>query len=125
MINELENLFNSLSQLISEEMEAEINGTKLFCSNKDGEITIKIVKDENNEVVENFKKNIKELDDSIFLEALERAKEVMDIKEFNYLLDNYDEKVLDMINDFSEIIVNVIDEKEASLAEFKDKFNIK
>lgn len=142
-LNELE-LLEILRLLIPE-------GTNQGCSdgnksisvkNEDGKITIecsyKAEKEDTSdktfddseikELVAEFKDSIEELDDSIFLESLEKARSAVDVKRFNDLLSletfTEDEatEVTCLIDYFSQIISTTLQEKIQELFSLSEKF---
>lgn len=80
------------------------------------------------EIVEEFKSNIEDLDDDIFLDAFEDMKEVMNVDRFNELLDkdNFtkDEaiEVLGLIDQAKTIICENIETNMSYLEQMYDKF---
>lgn len=96
---------------------------------KIGDYTIQIdSRSELKERISQYKKNIEQLEDDLFLEATEDISKVLNIKEFNELLDldsftkEEAEKVEDMINCSSEIISNKLLDKINKLVEIYNKF---
>ena len=80
------------------------------------------------ELVAEFKDSIEELDDSIFLESLEKARSAVDVKRFNDLLSletfTEDEatEVTCLIDYFSQIISTTLQEKIQELFSLSEKF---
>lgn len=80
------------------------------------------------EIVAEFKDSIKNLDDSIFLESLEKAKAAVDVKRFDELLnlEKYSEaeatEVACLIDYFSQIISVTLQDKIAELLNLSEKF---
>lgn len=113
-------LLDLFSAFLPEEVNESIeyNGAKINLKKKDGHISFEIVSDntfndsEIKQQIVDYKKNLENLDNDIFLEALEDIKKVIDIKEFDELLkkESFDEesadKVSNMIAKSSEIISN-------------------
>lgn len=134
---ELTKLINIFSLAIPEgtESSVEVDGRKVHLIKKDGEIKIEVEQStqsfddsETKEAIKDYKDCIEELNDSLFIEALEQIKEEIDIKEFDELLklehftEEQSEKVLEMINISSEVISSCIETKIQDLIELHSKF---
>ena len=80
------------------------------------------------EIVAEFKDSIEELDDSIFLESLEKARSAVNVKRFNDLLalETFTEdeatEVTCLIDYFSQIISTTLQEKIQELFSLSEKF---
>ena len=135
--NSINELYNIISLLIPEgtEKEYELDGTKIHISRKDGKISIFTSKDVNvfddssiKEEIKEFKENINNLDDDIFVDSFEKVKEVIDVKRFNELLDydNFTEseayEIEGMLSYFSQVVYELITEKIEKLKESRDNF---
>lgn len=135
--NSINELYNIISLLIPEgtEKEYELDGTKIHISRKDGKISIFASKDVNvfddssvKEEIKEFKENINNLDDDIFVDSFEKVKEVIDVKRFNELLDydNFTEseayEIEGMLSYFSQVVYELITEKIEKLKESRDNF---
>lgn len=94
-------------------------------------IEVRIEQNNNSEVkekIKNYKEAIEELDDCIFISALEQFSDIYSAKEFNKLLeyDNFTEEeedyVLEMINHFNNLVRTSIEDKIKELKEIKERF---
>ena len=97
-VKELFDLINIFNIAIPDgaEESLEVNGTKITLNKKDGVINISVTSDNEDEetfddsdikeIVEEFKDSISRLDDKVFLESLKKAKDAIDIKRFDKLL---------------------------------------
>lgn len=80
------------------------------------------------EIVAEFKDSLENLDDSIFLESLEKAKVAVDVKRFDELLnlEKYSEaeaiEIACLIDYFSQIISTTLQEKIQELVDLSEKF---
>ena len=80
------------------------------------------------EIVAEFKNSLENLDDSIFLESLEKAKAAVDVKRFDELLnlEKYSEaeaiEIACLIDYFSQIISTTLQEKIQELVDLSEKF---
>lgn len=80
------------------------------------------------EIVAEFKDSIENLDDSIFLESLEKAKAAVDVKRFDELLnlEKYSEaeaiEIACLIDYFSQVIATTLQEKIQELIDLSEKF---
>lgn len=129
--NEFEKLFNLLGQLIPEG-EYEVEGKKLCVTKDDNnlKITVEDVEDYDDseilEFVKEFKENIKELDDQVFVESVEETD--LDLHEFNRLLnlehfsEEETESVLKMIDSFTDTVAKNLTNKINELLETSKKF---
>lgn len=108
----------------------EIDKYKVKVSNKDGEVSVKVETDtfddsKTKELVSNFKEWIQKVDDEIFIESFEQAKEAIDVKILDSLLnqetftEEESEQVIDMIDYFESIIINNIDNRIKELEDMK------
>lgn len=141
--NELD-LLEILRLLIPENTNqgCSIDDKSISVKNQNGEITIECSynpesKDtsdksfddsEIKEIVAEFKDSIANLDDSIFLKSLERAKAAVNVKRFDELLnlEEYSEaeatEIACLINYFSQIISVTLQEKIQELVDLSEKF---
>lgn len=80
------------------------------------------------ELVAEFKSSIEDLDDSIFLESIEKAKVAVDVKRFDKLLnlEKFTEaeatEVACLIDYFSQLIAVTLQEKIQELVDLSEKF---
>ena len=80
------------------------------------------------EYVSQFKENIKELDDCLFVKVTEEFKKSFNTKEFDKLLnlDKYSQedanKVVAMMSEFSDIVCEYLQSKIKKLVELYEKF---
>lgn len=106
------------------------DGFKISLVNKDGEINIKVIKEENN-IIDDFKESLEELDDCIFLSSTEEFGEKYDLKKVNdvfnkeHFTDEELSECEDIINEYKKIIHNNIDNKIKELLEIQSKFQSK
>ena len=136
-IENLANLIQALNDIIPEGMEEklEADGIQVSLVKKDGDIKINVTSEEKlfndsevKEYVSNFRKNIKALDDSLFVKVTEEFGETFDTKEFDNLLklDNYTkqeaEKVAEMISEFSNIVCEHLQCEIEKLVELYERF---
>ncbi len=135
-LNEINDLFQILGSVIPEgtNKEFELNGAKVTLVKENGDTTIKVVKDEKFDdsevvkIVNNFKDNVKLIDDYLFVEINEEADEEIDIKEFDKLLnqEHFDKdsaiKVIDMIDVFSEITRSHLQKEVERLVNLYERF---
>lgn len=104
-LDSMTSLINILTEMIPNgtEQELEIDGTKISFSKKDGNIKIKTeTKFDDSEIkraVKDYKKNIKLIDDDMFVEISENLGNVIDLKEFDNLLnlESYTEEQADKV----------------------------
>lgn len=136
-INYLNGLIETLRMLIPNNSDSyqEIGGHRISTSNHDGSINITVEPVEQEfddteikELVSNYKRNIAELDDCIFLEVLDEIKDHLDIKTFDELTnqDSYSEEdaeiVKSMINFTNLVVHEHIVNKVQDLEELLTKF---
>lgn len=135
-LNEINDLFQILGSVIPEgtNKEFELNGAKVTLVKENGDTTIKVIKDEKFDdsevvkVVNNFKDNVKLIDDCLFVEINEEAGEEIDIKEFDKLLnqEHFDKdsaiKVINMIDVFSEITRSHLQKEVERLVDLYERF---
>lgn len=134
LFNEFEQLSKLLEKLIPVGTDRiyEVDNYRVSINNKEGDINVKIetIEDEfddaeTKELVSNFKEWIQRIDDDIFIESFEQAKEAIDVKKLDSLLNQENfteeeaEQVEDMIDYFESIITNNIDNKIAELEDMK------
>ena len=135
--NSMNELYNIISLLVPEgtEKEYELDGTKIHISRKDGEISISTSKNVDvfddssiKEEIKEFKENLNDLDDDIFIDAFEKVKESIDINRFNELIeyDNFTEaeanEVEGMMSYFSQIVYDTIQDEIQRLEKMRDNF---
>ena len=131
----LNELINTLKTLISENSSfcQEIGEHKVSGSNHNGKIEISIESTEFDdtqikELVSNYKANIEELDDCLFVDILDELKEHLDIKTFDELInqDSYSredaEIVKSMINFTNLVVHEHLVNKILDLEELLNKF---
>lgn len=133
---ELEKLFQLFGDLIPDKMDEtyEVDGNKLHIV-RDGDnisVSVETIEEEefdDSEVIEfvkEFKENIKELDDQVFVECVESTS--LDLNRFNELLklehftEDEAEEVLEMIDSFTELIMHNLTHKINKLVELSKKF---
>lgn len=128
--------FNLLNCALPDDSEKEvsINGTKILLNKKDGKINIEITKEETYDdtdiktTIANYKRNIEELDDCLFLNAFDEMKDTIDVKEFDSLLkqDSFTEEEADKVYHYidvsSDIICSHLKNKITDLTELYEKF---
>lgn len=128
--------FNLLNCALPDDSEKEvsINGTKILLNKKDGKINIEITKEETYDdsdiktTIANYKRNIEELDDCLFLNAFDEMKDTIDVKEFDSLLkqDSFTEEEADKVYNYidvsSDIICSHLKNKITDLTELYEKF---
>lgn len=131
-ISDSVDLINTLSLLIPEGTEEtlDINGLAVKVSKKDG--TIKILAetkdDKVKELVKEYKANIEDLDDNLFISAMEDIEKEIDVKEFDKLLnqDHFTKeeayKVTKMMETSASIIRHHLQEEITDLVELYDRF---
>lgn len=140
-LNELE-LLEILKILIPEGTNQGCSGDNgsISVKNENGKITIECSykKEEEDyklfddtsikEVVNDFKKSILALDDTIFIESIRKAKDAINIKRFDNLLNNKrftESEAIEiecLINYFSQIILDTLKEKIEELVGLSEKF---
>ena len=109
-----------------------IDGIEYSISKKDNKVKIETVKKFNDEpikeYVSEFKNNLKELDDCLFIKITEEFGKLHDTKEFDKLLnlDQYDEKqakqIIDLVSVFSNIVCKHLQSSIEKLVELYEKF---
>lgn len=134
IFNEFEQLSKLLEKLIPVGTDRiyEVDNYRVSINNKEGDINVKIeiIEDEfddseTKELVSNFKEWIQRIDDDIFIESFEQAKEAIDVKTLDDLLnqgtftEEEAEQVEDMIDYFESIITNNIDNRIKELEDMK------
>lgn len=134
LFNEFEQLSKLLGKLIPVGTDRiyEVDNYRVSINNKEGDINVKIetIEDEfddseTKELVSNFKEWIQRIDDDIFIESFEQAKEAIDVKTLDDLLnqetftEKESEQVIDMISYFESIITNNIDNRIKELEDMK------
>lgn len=133
-IDELTNLLNIVSEMIPEgtKKEIELDGMKISLIKEDGTIKINtktkfddtIIKEQ----VKSYQTNIRELNDDIFVEISEELSSVLNLKEFDTLLNlkEYSQeqanKVSGMIDIASKIARKHLQKKIENLVELYDRF---
>lgn len=132
LFEEFEQLSKLLKTLIpvGTDRTQETGDFKIKVSNKDGDINVSIETDifddtETKKLVSDFKEWIQKVDDEIFINSFELAKQAIDIKKLDSLLnqENFTEKeaeqVEDMIDYFESVITNNIDDRIKELEDMK------
>ena len=109
-----------------------IDGIEYSISKKDNKVKIETVKKFNDEpikeYVSEFKDNLKELDDCLFVKITEEFGKLHDTKEFDKLLnlDQYDEnqaeRILNLIAVFSNIVCKHLQSSIEKLVELYERF---
>lgn len=132
-VESLKKIIDSKADISSETIE--INGYKFVVNKeKDGNkytITVEEVIDNESiiEAIKEYKNNIDELDDCLFLTAAEELEKYVDIKKFNDLLEKESfsndeaEKVLNTIELSSKIISTLLADKVEELNKLRLKFS--
>lgn len=140
-MNDLTDLLHIFGLIIPEGTDKvfEEDGTQIHISKKNGGVKISVnsnkdLSGENfddssiKDAISEFKDNINDLDDSIFIESLEEARKAIDVKRFDELLnlEKFTEaeatEVSNMITYFSQIISNNLQEKIQELLELQERF---
>lgn len=141
-ISELIGIFNMIPE--GTDQRVCINDLEIALSKKDGVIDVKIGLNEDNcegesvnykfddseikEKVANYKESIDILDDNIFLDILDEMREVIDIKEFDELLDatSFTEetaaRVEELIDHSTLIVHKFLQNKIQNLMELYERF---
>lgn len=135
-IIEVSNLLHELSLKIPEGSEEtfDVNGIKFTLKKEEG--VIKLISEESynfddsdiKDLIKEYKENIENLDDDLFLEVVEDISTKIDINKFNELLDletfTEDEasKVEEMINISADIISSHLKNKIQEMVELYEKF---
>ena len=140
-MNDLTDLLHIFGLIIPEGTDKvfEEDGTQIHISKKNGGVKISVNSnkdlsgedfDDSNikDAISEFKDNINDLDDSVFIESLEEARKAIDVKRFDELLnlEKFTEaeatEVANMITYFSQIISNNLQEKIQELLELQERF---
>lgn len=140
-LNDLTDLLHIFSLIIPEGTDKvfEEDGTQIHISNENGNIRVSVNSNRDlsgedfddsgiKDAISEFKDNINDLDDSVFIESLEEAREAIDVKRFDELLnlEKFTEaeatEIADMINYFSQIVSNNLQEKIQELLELQKRF---
>lgn len=140
-MNDLTDLLHIFGLIIPEGTDKvfEEDGTQIHISKKNGSVKISVnsnkdLSGENfddssiKDAISEFKDNINDLDDSVFIESLEEARKAIDVKRFDELLnlEKFTEaeatEVANMITYFSQIISNNLQEKIQELLELQERF---
>ena len=131
---QLNTMANLLEALIPEgtNKKVEIDGVEYSLNQKDNKVSISAVEKFDDtaikEYVSQFKENIKELDDCLFVKVTEEFKKSFNTKEFDKLLnlDKYSQedadKVVAMMSEFSDIVCEYLQSKIKKLVELYEKF---
>jgi hypothetical protein len=137
-IIKLSNLLNELSLKIPEGAEEmfDANGIKFTLKKEEG--VIKLISEENTsndfddsdikDLIKEYKENIENLDDDLFLEIVEDISTKVDLNKFNELLDletfTEDEasEVEEMINISADIISSHLQNKIQEMVKLYEKF---
>lgn len=131
---QLNTMANLLEALIPEgtNKKVEIDGVEYSINKKDNKVSISAVEKFDDtaikEYVSQFKANIKELDDCLFVKVTEEFKKYFNTKEFDKLLnlDKYSQedanKVVAMMSEFSDIVCEYLQSKIKKLVELYEKF---
>lgn len=138
-LNEISDIINNLSLSIPEGtvQSFEADGLKYYLEKDNGSIKIELkasLPEENfddsstKKIVAEYKKNIKALDDDLFLEIVDELSSKLDLKEFNSLLDleSFDEdqarKVEKMIDISTDVICLHLQHKIQNMVELYERF---
>ena len=140
-MNDLTDLLHIFGLIIPEGTDKvfEEDGTQIHISKKNGGVKISVNSnkdlsgedfDDSNikDAISEFKDNINDLDDSVFIKSLEEARKAIDVKRFDELLnlEKFTEaeatEVANMITYFSQIISNNLQEKIQELLELQERF---
>lgn len=128
-IYELLGIFNTIPENTEEQIC--INDLAISLSKKDGVIDVKIEvnpMDEIKEKIANYKENIEALDDNTFLDILDEMREVINIKEFDELLELEEftkeeaARVEELIEHSTLIIHKFLQNKIQDLMELYERF---
>lgn len=138
MENNLINVAQVLSELIPEgtNTELEIDGTKFLITKENGVVSIassinteeEFDDAETKKIVDAYKKNIEELDDDLFVQAVEDLATKINLQEFDDLLElkHFDEDQADKVENMVETSIDIIRPyllaKIVKLMELYDKF---
>lgn len=134
-IKQITDLLTLSGALLEDGMEQRIyvdNGA-LLISKEDGKMYIAVEEgfiegDTVKDAVKDYKEAMEALDGNTFLEVLEEMKEEIDIQEFDELLDLEDyneedaERVLELIEQSTEIVQEYLQNKIESLVNVFEKF---
>lgn len=127
--DELFNIVRAIGEILPEgENTLNLGSVKLEVDKKDNSIKIQIVDNEAMDLVKEYKKNIKLLDDEIFVKATEELSKSVNINYFNNLLEK--EKLtpyeLDVVEQYiaksNDIISDTINAEIARLETLLDRF---
>lgn len=140
-MNDLTDLLHIFGLIIPEGTDKifEEDGTQIHISKKNGSIKISVNSNKDlggedfddssiKDAISEFKDNINDLDDTIFIESLEEARKVIDINKFDEFLnlEKFTEEeateVANMINYFSQIVSNNLQEKIEELIKLEERF---
>lgn len=140
-MNDLTDLLYIFGLIIPEGTDKvfEEDGTQIHISKKNGGVKISVNSNKDlsgedfddssiKDAISEFKDNINDLDDSVFIESLEEARKAIDVKRFDELLnlEKFTEaeatEVANMITYFSQIISNNLQEKIQELLELQERF---
>lgn len=140
-MNDLTDLLHIFGLIIPEGTDKvfEEDGTQIHISKKNGSVKISVNSNKDlsgedfddssiKDAISEFKDNINDLDDSVFIESLEEARKAIDVKRFDELLnlEKFTEaeatEVANMITYFSQIISNNLQEKIQELLELQERF---
>lgn len=139
-IQALTDLYNILGLIVPEgtQKTIDIDGAKINIQRDNNSIKISINSETNLsedwdssdiiKLVTEFNESIKELDDSIFSECLDKASKAIDIKRFSYLLSLKDftkSEAIEigcLIDYFTQLIEVTLKRKIAELTEISEKF---
>lgn len=140
-MNDLTDLLHIFGLIIPEGIDKvfEEDGTQIHISKNNGSVKISVnsnkdLSGENfddssiKDTISEFKDNINDLDDSVFIESLEEARKTINVKRFDELLnlEKFTEaeatEVANMITYFSQIISNNLQEKIQELLELQERF---
>lgn len=140
-MNDLTDLLYIFGLIIPEGTDKvfEEDGTQIHISKKNGSVKISVNSNKDlsgedfddssiKDAISEFKDNINDLDDSVFIESLEEARKAIDVKRFDELLnlEKFTEaeatEVANMITYFSQIISNNLQEKIQELLELQERF---
>lgn len=135
-IIEVSNLLNELSLKIPEgtEQTFNVNGIKFTLKKEEG--VIKLISEESDnfddsdikDLIKEYKENIKNLDDDLFLEVVEDISTKIDLNKFNELLDlktfTEDEasEVEEMIDISADVISSHLKNKIQEMVKLYEKF---
>lgn len=140
-MNDLTDLLHIFGLIVPEGTDKvfEEDGIQIHISKKNGSVKISVNSNKDlsgedfddssiKDAISEFKDNINDLDDSIFIESYEAVEKAIDVKRFDELLnlEKFTEaeatEVANMIAYFSQIINIKLQEKIQKFTELKDKF---